>query len=196
MELRKLSSRADYDAAAARLFGDRPREANEQTQPYKADQYRKQLGIDIYKYAGFFVEIGHADAPIGPVIPATDRIPIKPILAIRQSRRGNYYVEGLELADGLFNKDKTTAWVKTEQFDVLLGDDYFAKIEERLEDVMQKTESEKPVHLVELSGLSDNEREVFEKLHAGVDFADLSSSERSVLGRAMERITKGTDDVS
>ena len=193
-ELRRLQTTTDFDAAAARLFGDAPpRNQNEKPKPYTALQYRVALGIDIQQYEGFFAEVGHADAPEGPVTPATDRLPIRPILAIRRSRRGNYYVVGLEFPGGLFNRDKTAAWIKTEDYDALLGDDYFDRVEQQLQDLIDeadKTASDRPVQLVDLGGLDARERAIFDKIHNGVDFADLTAAERDIIATAMK--PKGT----
>lgn len=189
-ELRKLSRKNDFDAAAECLFGYEPQTtpgANRQS--FRADQYHKRLGIDIHEYEGFFAEVGYTDAPEGPVTPATERLPIRPILAIRQSRRGHYYVRGLEFADGLFNREKTRAWIKTEAFDRLLGDDYFEKVEQQLAEAIEQaaaSESKRPVQILDLGSLDERERAIFDKLRAGTDFADLSSSERELIAEAMQ----------
>ena len=98
-ELWKMQTKKDFDAAAARLFGDMPpRTDGAVPVPYRADQYQARLGIDVHQYTGFYAEVGHADAATGPVTPATERIKIHPILTIRQSNRGNFYVRSLSFA--------------------------------------------------------------------------------------------------
>ncbi|KKM18746.1 hypothetical protein LCGC14_1662610 [marine sediment metagenome] len=189
-ELWRMESKKDFNAAAARLFGNQPvKTTGAVPKPYGADQYQAQLGIDINQYGGFFIEVGHAEAATGPVTPATKRLPVRPILAIRQSRRGNYYVQALSFAGGLFNRDKTRAWIKTTDYDALLGDDYFDKIEQQIADLVQEAETAdpgRPVQVVDLASLSEQERTIFNKVRSGTDFADLSTAERDILTAAME----------
>jgi len=185
-----MTSRSDFDLLAERIFGYMPKSnPGETPRPYKADQFQKRLGIDIYQYEGFYAEIGFADAAEGPVTPATERLPIKPILAIKQSRRGHYYVRGLEYQEGLFNRDKSKVWIKTEQYDELLGDDYFEQIEQQLAEAFEAaeaSESDRPIQMVDLGTLDVKEREIFDKLRSGVDFSELSSSERELIAKAIE----------
>jgi len=133
IELWKLQSPHDWDVAAARLFGNQPSKPGETPKPYKAGEYRTRFGLDTAQYTGFYAEAGPVEAPVGPVTPATARLKIRPILAIRMSRSGNYYGQGLELATGFFNREKTRAWVKVDDYENLLGDTFFQELMEEAE---------------------------------------------------------------
>lgn len=119
------------------MFGYKPKRTGEKLQPYKADQFRKALGVKIADYKGFYVETDGVDAPVGPLTPATERLPIRPILAIRRTHRGHHKVFGLEYADGFFNRDKTKAWIKTDDYMALVEDDYFERLAEAMDQVDQ-----------------------------------------------------------
>ncbi len=185
-----MTTKADFDAAAAHLFGSEQMK-DAAPRPYAAEQYRDQLGIDIQQYSGFYCEVGAADSPVGPVVPATERLPIKPILTIRQSRAGRYYVQSMQFASGLFNQDKTRCWIKTEDYDEMLGDDYFERIEHQVQDLIEAADqsgtSKRPVQILGLGSLTGPEKAVFDKLRAGEEFASLSQTERELITAAMER---------
>jgi len=98
-------------------------------------------------------------------------------------------VRGLECSEGLFNRDKTRAWIKTENFDALLGDDYFDRVEQQITEMVtkaQEADPDRPIHVLDLGSLNERERVIFDKLRAGTDFADLSSSERELIAKAMQ----------
>jgi hypothetical protein len=103
-------------------------------------EYQNRLGIDIRNYAGFYAEVGSTDAPIGPLTPATQRILIKPILAIRQTQRGNYSVYGLACEEGFYNRDKTRAWVKVGTYEELLGDSFYQEVVAETERIKKAAE--------------------------------------------------------
>lgn len=185
-----LRNKTARDAAAARLFGDvPPKRAGQKPKPYRSDQYQKQLGIDINELTTFYAEVGHADAPIGPVTPATERLPITPVLAIRKSQRGGYYVHGLSSSKGFFNRDKTKAWIKTEIYDQMVGDDYFDKVQARINQVLEEAEgsdSTKPLRLIDLNKLNEQERKLFDKL-GRKDFGELTPEERAIVEDVLQR---------
>lgn len=128
IELWKMQSASDWDVAAARLFGNQASKPGETPKPYKAIEYRKRFGLDVTQYTGFFAEAGPVEAPTGPCTPATERLLIRPILAVRMSRSGSYYGQGLELSVGLFNRDKTRAWVKVDAYEEMLGDTFYQEV--------------------------------------------------------------------
>lgn len=192
-----METKADFDAAAAHLFGSE-RLKDAAPRPYKSEQYAHQLGIDIQQYGGFYCEVGAAESPVGPVVPASERLLIKPILTIRQSRSGRYYVQSMEFPSGLFSQDKSRCWIKTQDYDEMLGDDYFDRIEEQVKELVDAAElaaeladdqetEKKPVQILGLGSLSESERAVFDKLREGVEFADLTQQERDMIATAMEQ---------
>jgi len=156
--------------AAARLFGYRDTKPGEQRQVYGLDEYQKRLGIDIHLYRGSYAEIGGTDAPVGPVTPATERLCIRPILAIRQTHRGNYVVQALSMSHGFFNRDRSRAWVETDNYEALLGDEFFAEVMNETNHIQQAAAAKEPSqHEVSIQidndvQLPPHEREIFEKL--------------------------------
>lgn len=146
IELWRLLKPSDFDVAAARLFGNVPiKKPGETPKPYGADEYRKRLGIDVAKLCrGFYAEVGGTDAPTGPVTPATERLVIKPILAIRQTQRGNYQIHGLAATEGFYNRDKTKAWIKVDAYEKLLGDHFYQEIIDETERIKQAAAKHEP----------------------------------------------------
>lgn len=163
IELLRLQSNADFNVAAARLFGYK-----EGRQLHDHTEYQRRLGIDIQQYRGFYAEVGGVDAPVGPVTPATARLIIKPILAIRQTRRGNYVVQSLAAPKGFFNRDRSNAWVTTDDYEELLGDVFFREVMDETERIKQaaaaKEPSQREVYVGTDLPMSPQERAIFEKL--------------------------------
>lgn len=137
IELWKLQKKSDFDAAAARLFGNQPKKEGEKLKPYTAEEYFNRFGVKIMDYRNFYAEVGSADAPVGPCTPATDRLSIWPIMAIRQTRSGAWTVHGLKLTKGFFSRDKNRAWVNVDDYEDLLGDSFFEKILDDSERIKQ-----------------------------------------------------------
>jgi len=173
IELWKMQSTADWDIAAARLFGARPIKApGEKRKPYTATEYHKRFGIDLSLYTGFYAEAGPTEAPTGPVTPATERLVIRPIFAVRMSHSGNYYGHGLQMSTGLFNRDKTRAWVPVDDYEAMLGDTLFQEILDESEKIKNaeadhassqgRKVSVTPVQ--NMDTLSSREREIVERM--------------------------------
>ena len=160
----------DLNDAAARLFGYREATSGSPRQPYGHGEYQRRLGIDIQQYLGYYAEIGGADSPVGPVTPATERIAIKPILAIHQTNKGNFSVQALTISHGFFNHDRSRAWVKTDHYEALLGDSFFQEVMDETERIQQAAAKKEPsqrdvkVQIGADVPLSPHEREIFEKL--------------------------------
>lgn len=165
IELLRLQSNAEFNTAAVRLFGYRDGDTH---RPYDHTEYRQRLGVDIQQYRGFYAEVGGVDAPIGPVTPATARLTIKPILAIRQTHRGNYVVQSLVAPKGFFNRDRSRAWVTTDDYEELLGDVFFREVMDETERIKQaaaaKEPSQREVYVGTDLPMSPQERAIFEKL--------------------------------
>lgn len=169
----KLRTTNDYDAAAARLFGYQPKKPGERLTPYKANQFKQRLGVDITQYRGFYAEVAGVESPVGPVTPATERLQIRPILAIRQSHSGMHHVFGLEYHDGFFNRDKTRAWIRTDDYLELFGDEYFQKIFAEVAKLDEAARAKEPdqhdVRVVapdDLSEFSPREQEIMKQILA------------------------------
>jgi hypothetical protein len=166
IELLQLQSNQDFNAAAERLFG-----YQEGKVPHDHTEYSKRLGIDIQQYRGFYAEIGGVDTPVGPVTPATARLVIKPILAIRQTHRGNYTVQSLAAPKGFFNRDRSRAWVTTDDYEELLGDVFFREVMDETERIKQaaaaKEPSQREVYVGTDLPMSPQERAIFERIKRG-----------------------------
>jgi len=131
VELIQLQNEEDFRQYANRMF-------------YTPDPslFNKKLGIDIKNYKGFWAEIGGTDAPIGPVNPATDRIKIKPIIAIRMSNTGRYYVQALSSSEGLINSQMYRAWIQVDDYEKMLGDlDFFGDIRKKAEAIINRAKN-------------------------------------------------------
>lgn len=179
----KLQTRKECDAAAQRLFGFKPpKRKGESPVPYDASEYRLRFGIDIERCIGFFAEVDNVDSPEAPMTPATARLPIKPILAIRENG-GKFEIRGLEMTTGFFNKQKTKAWIPIAEFEEMIGDVFFEKL---LEEINQNvTVSLK--HL-DLDGLTEEEQAVFDKVKDGAEFEDMSKGELTIISQIMRRL--------
>jgi hypothetical protein len=82
--------------------------------------FAEQTGINLQEYMRCYMEIGGDMAPKGPVVPG----PVFPILAFKQSNRGNFIPQRLKL-DGLYYQTKKYAWVRVELWEKVTGDEDF-----------------------------------------------------------------------
>jgi hypothetical protein len=100
--------------------------------------FTKKFGIDLNLYIEFWAELGGVSAPIGPVSSASKRLPIKPILSIKMSHSGRYYVERLQCADGFINERLNRAWIPIDVYEAMLGDTFFDEISKETERIMNE----------------------------------------------------------
>lgn len=183
----RLQTKQDRDEAAARLFGYQPpRREGERPTLYDAREFRRRFGVDIERYNTFYAETAQANAPTGPCTPASARIPIRPILAIRQQPDGTYQVEGLSLNRGFFNREKTRAWVLVDDFMKLMGDPYFEEMERQL--AAEREELMRQVRVLQDSDMSEEELAAFKRVQEGTPFEDLDNQERKVIRGIMQRL--------
>lgn len=168
----KLRETKDFDAAAFRLFGYKPKQPGDHLRPYTANQFHKALGIKITDYKGFYAETDGVDAPVGPLTPATSRLQIHPILAIRRTHRGHHQVYGLSYGDGFFNRDKTKAWIKTDDYMALVNDDYYERLAEEMDRISQgkadldgKKLKRVKVENPDTIGLREKEKAIYKKVN-------------------------------
>lgn len=78
-------------------------------------------GINLLDYKGCYMEIGGSKAPEGPLLPG----PIYPVLAFRMSRSRTTVRPYRFKLDGLYKEDKKFAWIKTDTWEKLLGDENY-----------------------------------------------------------------------
>lgn len=105
------------------------------------------------------------------------------------SRSGNYYATGLSLAAGVFNKDKSKAWVPVDDYEALIGDtqwqkiqDEAAKMEDRNADLRLDP---RKIQVVDGATLSPQEREIFKRALSGP--AALPDSEQKIVDQILKR---------
>ena len=127
-EFWKIQDNSTVDQAAFRFFGYKEQNGTSSPQPHTADAFVKQLGVDLREFIGSWVEVGATDAPAGPVTPASERLPIGPIAAIRMAHSGRFRVEPIYAVEGVFNRDGVRAWVPTEYYERILDDNFFEQI--------------------------------------------------------------------
>lgn len=86
--------------------------------------FEAKTGIKLMDYKGCYMEAGAAISPTGPVLPG----PVKRILAFKMSRSGRWLPKLLQLK-GLYHETMKYAWVKTDLWEQVIGDDqYFEKV--------------------------------------------------------------------
>lgn len=128
--LRKLTTDSDLDEVAFRFFGYKPAKAGQSAEKYDASQFVDRMGIDLHNFMGCYVETGTADAPTGPATPATRSHPIRRVLVFKQSRRGLFSTEALTFHDGFRNETLGLAWIDVDQYEAMLGDDFFGTVQQ------------------------------------------------------------------
>lgn len=193
VELTKLTNQKTCNAAAERLFGYKPSERyTSRPEPYGADEFVRRFGVDVTKLHHFYAETAQANAPEGPLTPASERLPIRPILAIRQQPDGTYGVEGLEMQVGFFNRTKTRAWVPVDEFLDLMGDTYFVDMEKEL--AAERERMLRQIEKLKTADLTEEQQAVWARVREGVQFEDLSEQERNEVANIMVMLREGDDD--
>lgn len=142
--LTKIQTREDTDAIAFRFFGYKHGEVPgaATTERYDASQFVHRMGIDLLKeYKGYFMEVGVADAPDGPCTPASERIPIHPVLVFRRSNSGQYIGHGLDFPRGFLNRARDRAWISVDDYEGRLDDDYFKQLSEESDRIQEAAAS-------------------------------------------------------
>jgi len=142
IELHRLEEPREFAAYAERIFGSR--KVGDKTVPYGPDEFSKRLGIDIFRFKGFYAEMGGTNATEGNTLPATKRLPIRPILAIRLSNSGKYYAEGLRCHTGHYEASKKRAWIPIEDYEKLFGDTLYEEIMNNVEKIEQSEANNSP----------------------------------------------------
>lgn len=80
--------------------------------------------LDFAGHPGYYMEIGGTQAPEGPLFPG----PVHPILAFKMSRTRKSTIPYRFKLEGVYNSDKSKAWLKTDLWERVLGDEtYFEK---------------------------------------------------------------------
>jgi hypothetical protein len=148
VEFMRIDTPKDANQAAACVLGE----------DYTALAFEHNFGVNLLDYKGYYVEVGCAEAPQGPITPAS----VEPILVLRKSRSGQQFKPNVLKVTGYYNNSRKTAWVSIEVWEAQLGDDAPQKARLRLQKVddqlVQEQESEKQadkrrVVLEELVGL-------------------------------------------
>lgn len=80
-------------------------------------------GINLLDFVGqgYYMEIGGARSPEGPLFPG----PVHPLLAFRMSRTRKTVMPYRFKLEGVYNNDKSKAWVKTDIWEKALGDEKY-----------------------------------------------------------------------
>ena len=99
--------------------------------------YTEHFGINLLQYKGFYVEVGYAAAPEGPITPIT----IPRILVLRQTHSAMAYRPQLIKVEGYVNQSGKMAWVEALKWEEQIGD-HFA---EDLRKKMAGAEARRPV---------------------------------------------------
>jgi len=149
--LTKIQTREDTDAIAFRFFGYKRGEVPgaASTERYDASQFIARMGIDLLKeYKGYYMEVGAADAPDGPCTPASERMPIHPVLVFRVSNSGQYVGHGLDFPRGFLNRARDRAWIPVDDYEGRLGDDYFKQLAEESDRIQQAAAAAAPSQAV------------------------------------------------
>ena len=113
VEFLRLDTEKDCQVVAQHFFGN-----------YKATVHSfaaATRGINLMDYNGCYMEIGGTQAPEGPLLPG----PVYPVLAFRMSRSRSTVRPYRFKLDGFYRDGKKRAWVKTDTWEKLLGDDSY-----------------------------------------------------------------------
>jgi len=114
----------------ARLKG--PKEATTAVQRFFSSEYAtlehfvKKFGVDLTSFPGFYLEVGAADVPTGPIVSGM----VKPILVLQQSKTGKNYTPYIMKHEGFFNMDQTRAWVSATSWDEHVKDTLTAELKD------------------------------------------------------------------
>lgn len=114
----------------ARMHG--PKEALNAVQQFFAtshatlEHFVQYFGVDLNDFPGFYLEVGAADAPKGPLVPGK----VRPILVLRQSRSGSSHIPHVMSHEGFMTMDGTTAWVDAHLWDKHVQDTLLDEVKE------------------------------------------------------------------
>ncbi len=101
----------------ARMSG--PKEALAAVQQFFAtrhatlEHFVQHFGVDLTKFPGFYLEVGTADAPEGPLVPGK----VRQILVLRQSKSGASHIPHVLEHEGFMTVDGSMAWVDARAWD-------------------------------------------------------------------------------
>jgi hypothetical protein len=114
----------------ARMSG--PKEALNAVQRFFAtgqatlEHFVQYFGVDLTNFPGFYLEVGTADAPSGPLVPGR----VRPILVLRQSNSGSSHIPHVMDHEGFMTVDGTTAWVDAGLWDKHVQDTLIDEVKE------------------------------------------------------------------
>lgn len=134
VELVRLQGPEHMDEAARRFFARKEAVMRQEDPGFKVtrQEFWDQFGIDINKYSGFFIEIGGTPNLRGAYFP-TDKV--RPIFTIKRSRSGKTWQVVSHSCPGFFNNAMDRAWVEVDDYEEMLGDNFFEELQESAEKV-------------------------------------------------------------
>ena len=90
----------------------------------QAEHFTQYFGVDLTKFPGFYLEVGTADAPEGPLVPGR----VRPILVLRQSRSGSSHTPHVMHHEGFTTLDGRRAWVDATLWDQHVQDTFLEEV--------------------------------------------------------------------
>ncbi len=107
------------------------------TENATVDHFTQHFGVDLGRFPGFYLEVGIADAPEGPLVPGK----VRPILVLRQSRSGKSHTPHVMTHAGFTTLDGTRAWIDAKEWDQHVEDTFLDEIkdaERSRRDILEK----------------------------------------------------------
>lgn len=134
IELVKLHGPEQMDEVARRFFARKEAQVREDKPDFKVtrQEFWDQFGIDINKYTGFFMEIGGTPNIRGAYFPTKK---VRPIFTIKRSRSGMTWKVVSHSCPGFFNNPMDRAWVEVDDYEEMLGDNFFDDLQKNADRV-------------------------------------------------------------
>lgn len=124
VEFLRIDTPADADAIATAVLGEGRTHSD----------YISEFGISLLDYKGFYIEVGYAPSPRGPLTPMT----ISPILVLRRTSSSKGYKPQLLKVRGYMNNDMKEAWIDAITWEAEIGDDLAKKLKERMDELIKE----------------------------------------------------------
>lgn len=136
IELVKLQGPEQMDEVARRFFAHKEAVVRQDKPDFKVNrkEFMDQFGIDLDKYIGFFMEIGGTPNLRGAYFP-TDKV--RPIFTIKRSRSGMTWKVVSHSCPGFLNNPMDRAWVEVDDYEEMLGDNFFDEVQDQAEKVQE-----------------------------------------------------------